>query len=332
MSIPKYILLLHQKLRGTLSEASANELDHWRKAAAENEAAAQQTEKAWEMSGRYKSGYQPDTAAGFAQLKAKMQAAETKVVPLQPRRNWVAIAASVALLAGFFAVWQLYNSPSTAAMVTVRTKAGERREVKLPDGSQVLLNENSSIAYAPDMQAGTSRRLNLNGEAYFDIAKDTSRPFIIATEYATVRVLGTAFNVRAYRNEPQTEVEVERGKVALEFTKADEALVLRAGQRGLCRPDGSLDREKSPELRAHSWRTGTLNFRAASMKEVVEALERHYRIHIQLDGSGIANCPFSGNFNQAPIEAVMETIAVTLKANTDRLAASEYRISGGSCK
>ena len=332
MSISKYILLLHQKLRGNLSEASANELDHWRNEAVENEAEARQTEKAWEMSSRYKSGFQPDSSAGFAQLKAKMQAAEPKVIPLKPRRNWVAIAASVALLAGCFAVWQVYTSPSTPAMVSISTKAGERREVKLPDGSMVVLNENSSIAYAPEMQAGTSRRLNLNGEAYFDIAEDASRPFIIATAYATVRVLGTAFNVRAYRNETQTEVDVERGKVALEGNTDKKALVLRAGQRGLCRPDGSLEREKSPELLAHSWRTGKLDFRGAPMKQVVEALERHYKIGIDLSGSGIANCPFSGKFDQAPIEAIMETIAVTLKARTTRLSESAYRISGGACK
>jgi len=217
-------------------------------------------------------------------------------------------------------------------MVSVNTKAGERRQVKLPDGSQVVLNENSSIAYAPDLQTGTSRRLNLTGEAYFDIAKDAARPFIIATTYANVRVLGTAFNVRAYRGEAQTEVEVQRGKVALEGNTDTPPLVLLAGQRGICRLDGSLDRVKSPELPAHSWRTGKLDFRGAPMKQVVEALERHYKIRIDLDGSGIVNCPFSGKFDQAPIEAVMETIAVTLEAKTTRLAESEYRISGGGCK
>ncbi|MFM9950161.1 MAG: FecR family protein [Saprospiraceae bacterium] len=332
MSISKYILLLHQKLRGNLSEASANELDHWRNEAADNEAEARQTEKAWEMSSRYKSGFQPDASAGFAQLKAKMQAAEPKVVPLKPRRNWVAIAASVALLAGCFAVWQVYNSPSTPEMLSISTKAGERRDVKLPDGSQVVLNENSSIAYSQDMQTASSRRLNLNGEAYFDIAKDANRPFIIATAYANVRVLGTAFNVRAYRGEAQTEVEVERGKVALDGNTDTPPLVLLAGQRGLCRPDGSLDRVKLPELPAHSWRTGKLDFRGAPMKQVVEALERHYKIQIDLNSSGIVNCPFSGKFDQAPLEAVMETIAVTLEAKTTRLTESEYRISGGGCK
>lgn len=332
MSIPNYILLLHRKLRGTLSEASANELDHWRKATAENEAEARQTEKAWEMAERYKSGFQPDASAGFAQLKAKMQAAEPKIIPMKPRRNWVAIAASVALLAGCFVVWQLYTSPSTTAMVSVTTKAGERREVRLPDGSQVVLNENSSIAFSPDMQTESSRRLNLNGEAYFDIAKDANRPFIIATAYANVKVLGTAFNVRAYRDEAQTEVEVERGKVALGAGTSKEALVLTAGQRGLCRLDGSLDRAKSPELPAHSWRTGKLDFRGVPMKQVVEALERHYKIQIDFHDSGIANCPFSGKFDQAPLEAVMETIKVTLDAKTARLAESKYRISGGGCK
>ncbi|NUO00197.1 MAG: FecR domain-containing protein, partial [Saprospiraceae bacterium] len=319
MSISKYILFLHHKLKGNLSEASANELDHWRKEADENEVTAQQTEKAWELGGRYKSGFQPDTSAGFAQLKAKMQAAEAKVVPLQPRRNnRLAVAASIALLAGCFAVWQIYRTPSAAAMVSVTTKAGERREIKLPDGSQVVLNENSSIAYVANMQNATSRRLNLSGEAYFDITEDPNRPFIIATAYATVRVLGTAFNVRAYREEPQTEVEVERGKVALEGASADEALVLSAGQRGLCRPDGSLDRTKSPELPAHSWRTGKLEFRGTPMTQVAEALERHYKIRIELDRSSIAHCPFSGNFSQTPLEAIMETIAVTLKAKTTR--------------
>lgn len=333
MSIPKYIQLLHQKLRGTLSEASANELDQWRQADAENEALARQTEKAWEMGARYKSGYQPDVQAGFAQLKAKMQAAETKVVPLKPRRNWMAIAASIALVVGCIAIWQVYNNTSPAAIVAISTKPGEHREVKLPDGSTLMLNENSRIAYAPDMHQNPVRRITLSGEAYFDVVKDPSHPFIIVTDYATVQVLGTAFNVRAYRHELQTEVEVERGKVSLQGKTSDEALMLGAGQRGICRPDGSLAQKKAPELQAHSWRTGKLSFRGTSLDRVVEALERHYKVRIRLAGNtNISACPFSGNFDHASIDEIMETIAVTLNAGTTRLASGEYQISGGNCK
>lgn len=335
MSIPKYISLLHQQLQGSLSEASARELDEWRKEDAEHEAIARQTEKAWELSRRYKADFQPDASAGFAQLKAKMAATETKVVPLQPRRrNWTAIAASLLLLAGCFAVWQMTRSdvPAEVAMISVKTQVGEQRQLQLPDGSNVVLNENSSISYIPDMHESVIRRLNLSGEAYFDIAKDQVRPFIITTDYATVRVLGTAFNVRAYRNEAQTEVEVERGKVALQSKAVNEALVLGIGQRGMCSADGTLDRQKSPELRAHSWRTGKLAFRATPMDQVVESLERYYKVRIEFADAAMANCPFSGSFEKENLDVVLQTIEVTLNAKAVLQGNDSYVLKGGGCK
>ena len=100
--------------------------------------------------------------------------------------------------------------PSKSVNNTVSTKGSYKASINLPDGSKVWLNGDSKITYDGDFQ-GKTREVHLSGEAFFDVAKDKTRPFIIHTRTINLKVLGTAFNVRSYDNEKETETALVHG-------------------------------------------------------------------------------------------------------------------------
>src|SRR4029078_631833 len=102
---------------------------------------------------------------------------------------------------------------------TVSTKRGSKSKVQLPDGTQVWLNADSRIAYNEKFQ-GNLREVTLEGEAYFDVVRDEKRPFVIHTAAIDIKVLGTAFNVRSYANEKNTETSLIRGSIEVTLVKS----------------------------------------------------------------------------------------------------------------
>jgi transmembrane sensor len=114
---------------------------------------------------------------------------------------------------------------------TVSTKVGDKANIKLPDGSKVWLNGGSKITYVEDFRNKT-REVYLSGEAFFDVAKDKTKPFIIHTRTINLKVLGTAFNVRSYDNEKETETALVHGSVEVTLlNNPDKKIVLKPGEK-----------------------------------------------------------------------------------------------------
>lgn len=139
-----------------------------------------------------------------------------------------AIAASVLLF------WVLFKPDEKTAIIpasnTVTTKPGGKASITLPDGSKVWLNGNSKITYE-DFRKET-REVYLSGEAYFDVAKDKTKPFIIHTRTISLKVLGTAFNVRSYDNEKETETALVHGSVEVTLrNRPDQKILLKPGEK-----------------------------------------------------------------------------------------------------
>ncbi len=142
---------------------------------------------------------------------------------------WVAAAASVLLF------WFLFRSNENAGVDsihnTVSTKAGDKANINLPDGSKVWLNGDSKITYVGDF-GNKTREVFLSGEAFFDVAKDKTKPFIIHTRTINLKVLGTAFNVRSYDNEKETETALVHGSVEVTLrNRPDQKILLKPGEK-----------------------------------------------------------------------------------------------------
>lgn len=205
-------------------------------------------------------------------------------------------------------------------------------ELVLDDGTHVTVNRNSRIRYKK-RPSDTERRVLLTGEAWFDVSRDTLRPFIIDAGSAIVEVLGTSFNVNAYKENTLVEITVESGVVAL-TAKQDhqEQIVLRAGN------SGTYDKEKkklklipSSDPNSISWKTRDLFFDNAPLQEVTDLVNRVYNAKLVIMNPEIASCPITVTFRDQSLDAVLNVLEVTLDLEITRVG-NEIRLDGAGCE
>ncbi len=294
---------------------------------------ANEIEQIKHLSERYKNSYEPDVDAGWAKFQARMQSAktaETKHLRLRARRQWLSAAAAILLIA-VAGIWVLQSFNNRK--VTIQTGVGKSQEILLADGSVVVLNENSKLIYSKNFNQSSRRTLELSGEAYFDVQPNASKPFVITTPQTKVTVLGTAFNVRAYPQEATTEVEVTEGKVQFSVRNSNASLTLNANEKGVFDTDkGELYRKKTTQLNAQAWRTHQLSFIDTPLAEVFQALERYYKVTIEVSNPAIGNCDYTSNFERSDFAEVAESLALGLRLKIEKTAPNRYVVSGEGCQ
>lgn len=207
------------------------------------------------------------------------------------RRAWLGAMAASALLAVVGA--RLYPDLKTRWSADHRTDTGERRELALPDGSRLLLDSDSAVTVAFD---GRERRVTLlRGQAWFDVARDTARPFRVAAGFSEVEVTGTAFSVRS--DDQEDSVFLERGRVTVR--RPDDpgrAMVLAPGDRLTATALGLTMQPRPNPAEILSWRDGRYAFHNEPLAAVVATLRRHHPAPILLLDDRIAAERVSGNY------------------------------------
>lgn len=159
---------------------------------------------------------------------------------------------------------------------------GGQYQLTLPDGSKVWLNAASSIRY-PVTFTGNERRVELTGEAYFEVAKDARKPFHVITPTQDVEVLGTHFNVNAYANEPAVKTTLLEGSVKV---KAENSVVLKPGEQAeLSGTNSLLTIDHSPDLeQTMAWKNGFILFNKTDIKSIMRQVERWYNVDVVFEG------------------------------------------------
>jgi len=172
-------------------------------------------------------------------------------------------------------------STSTAALVynTLTTPRAGQFQVLLPDGSKVWLNNASSLRY-PTAFTGQTREVSLSGEAYFEIAKDAAKPFIVRVNELAIDVLGTSFNVLAYADEPAIKTTLLTGKVSLASGGKQSMLV--PGEQAVISKSGDWKRTKGVDVdEATSWQRGYFHFSHEDIGAVLRQLGRWYDVEVK---------------------------------------------------
>jgi len=205
-------------------------------------------------------------------------------------------------------------------------------EVMLDDGTQILVNRNSTIRFNKNFRSA-ERRVFLSGEAWFDVARDTTRPFIIEAGDALVEVLGTSFNVNAYKESPVVEITVESGLVALSAKENQEDLiVMKAGSGGTYhKSQKELTLLASSNPNNISWKTRELYFDGSSLGEVLSLLRRVYGAKLVIMDPELESCTITVTFKDQSLDAVLKVLEMTLDLEITR-SGDEIRLSGNGCK
>lgn len=228
--------------------------------------------------------------------------------------NWfLRIAAVVLPLAiATLTIWQYTVRNGRGEMMAWDT--GNETEYRiLPDGSKVTLAANSHFEY-PEKFGSKRRRIILEGEAFFEVKRDMSRPFIVHTTEADVRVLGTKFNVNTREDNSATEVVVETGKVAfyLSDKTKKQYVELRKGEKALLnKTEEKIVKSEAIEVGYFSHKTKTLVFEKTEMSTVVEVLNSIFGTKILLMNQDIGHCRLTATFQDQDIETILGVIGDT---------------------
>jgi len=191
---------------------------------------------------------------------------------------------------------------------TLKMPNGKKFQIELSDGTLVYLNAGSSLRYPVSFLNDGPRQVYLSGEAYFDVVKSASNPFIVNVDKLDVRVLGTQFNVSAYGEDEFIDVVLVEGAVGLNKKnqlKAD-AVKLSPGQKGSYKQvsESIMVNEVDTSLYT-SWMQGHLVFRDLSFDQILAKLERHYNIEIVNRNAELGQEVFNASFDNVAIEEVL---------------------------
>ena len=185
---------------------------------------------------------------------------------------------------------------------------GEYRLV-LGDGTKVWLNSASSLSY-PVQFAEKERCVELDGEAYFEVTPDPERPFIVKSGDVQTRVLGTSFNIQAYRNEKSVYTTLLTGSIRVAVADGGDAVVLTPGREAIWeKGSGAIQVEAVNAEDAIAWRYGNFIFEEEDIEVVMRMLSRWYEVEFVFDGGRKEKHTFSGRMSKdESLDTVLETI------------------------
>ncbi len=252
-------------------------------------------------------------AEGEENLSPVFEVSRSRV---QGWKKSLSIAASLFLVSGLTWIgFNAYKKPEECVFKAVSTQKGEIKQIDLADGTRVFLNAESTIEY-PEKFADTARDVKLTGEAYFEVAKDPKRRFRIETDQSELKVLGTEFNLKAYKGENQ-ELSVTEGKVSFSTLQSDsKPQVLVAREFALLETSTGIieSRTEKIEMRDH-WRDGGLTINDLSVKELIPILERRFGLEVNVKNPALLKKNYTGSHKAASVRAVMEDICFVLNCN-----------------
>lgn len=237
------------------------------------------------------------------------------------------IAASL-LAAAAAALWVLLpgdtpSRPTVAATAATRefvAPAGSILTIGLPDGTRVILAPESRLTAPVDL-AGTSRDATLIGRAYFEVSPDPARPFRVVAGGSITRVLGTAFDVRAYPGAWTTEVVVRSGQVAIRAANQTEQHARKLGRadQAVVSADGAVEVRADVDVDALlGWTTGTLAFRGTPLRDVIPELESWFDVEIQLADPALSGRRITATFEEEGTDVVLGAVAELVGATVRR--------------
>ncbi|MDP4286223.1 MAG: FecR domain-containing protein [Bacteroidota bacterium] len=189
----------------------------------------------------------------------------------------------------------LDNKPAKVVFNTLTTPRGGQFKLTLPDGSEVWLNAASSIKY-PTAFIGNERKVEISGEAYFEIAHNAAKPFKVSVNGMEVKVLGTHFNINAYTDEASVKTTLLEGSVNL--TKGSAAITLKPGQQAQLGNSGNIKVIDNVDIdQVVAWKNGYFSFNRSDLQTVMRQLARWYDVEINYEGK-IPERQFGGKIDR----------------------------------
>lgn len=184
------------------------------------------------------------------------------------------------------------------AVNKLSTARGESYQLRLPDGTMVWLNAATSITYPVSFSRSTSREVDLNGEAYFEVAADKKRPFLVKTKHQKIRVLGTHFNVKAYTDEADVKTTLMEGSVKLSGEGIKNDLLLKPGEQAISTAE-STKIDVADIDQAMDWKNEEFIFQSEPLESLMKRVSRWYNVEVDYAVNVDQEATFTGKVSRS---------------------------------
>lgn len=223
----------------------------------------------------------------------------------------------IAILLGFVGYYIGFKNNMPTVFTEIKSAENQvLNEYELPDGTLVTLNSNSQLTF-PKSFNNDAREVTISGEAFFDVTPDPKKPFIINTENAQLKVLGTSFNVCAYPNSEKLVVVVKTGKVQVNGKKDDlvcenQHIFLLPGEKGtFFTRSKTLEKSANTDVNYFAWKTHELIFNEVPLSDVINSLKKVYNINVLVAEPELNNLLLTAHFDKKPVDFVLNVIRLT---------------------
>lgn len=307
--------VLVKHLLGEATPAEREEVQQWIAANDANRRYYEHFKLIWNESKKLEPQVTVDTDEAWARFTQRVQREEqntspatpVRTIPLWSPRALIRVAAMLVLMVG--AGWLVYTVADNGTDQMTVASADKVLKHILPDGSVVTLNKNSSLSYAGKFE-GSTRNVTLKGEAFFDVAPNKSKPFIIDAGNSSVTVVGTSFNVKNRKD--ITEVIVESGIV--EVAKKQKAVRLMPGQKATVSAASEAPvAEQTTDALYNYYRTNEFVCDGIPIYKLVAILNEAYDVQIEITDPKLATLPINTTFHTRNLNEILDIIGKTFK-------------------
>lgn len=286
--------LLYKYFKGTTSEEEERLILDWVDASPENRKAFQKERMLY------------DIALFTDEKQMNRKDRKARIIPML---RWSARIAAVVIVAiSFGFLFKNYQYKKSACQQTITVPAGQRAQITLADGTKVWLNSKSTLTYASNF-GRKERNVELDGEAYFEVAKNKKIPFFVNTEINRVKVVGTHFNVCAYKGSNEFETTLIEGIVDIYPIGSDQVITRLTKDEFFGSYNGKYKKTTLPSYEYLRWKEGLYCFDDAPFNSLLNKLEKYYNVNISVRNLNILNYRCTGKFKeQDGIEHILKVI------------------------
>jgi ferric-dicitrate binding protein FerR (iron transport regulator) len=308
----KYWELMTKSLSGNLDADEEKELDAWLAAHPDNENHLQELKEIWSKTEDYKAGFSSNKQKAWENISSTLElhGKEKPLVPVRSLSNLYKVAAVIILVLTIWMFQKFTTSPNWTEIATT----DKAQEIQLPDGSKIWLSPKSSLRYIDNMLSEKERKIELKGVAFFEVAHDPQKPFVIHAQQTETRVLGTSFNVDAQAGNALVKVSVVTGRVQFkEDNDENKKIILEPGMVGVFKKtDRSLEKGVITNTNFLFWKNRKLEFSNTTLNEVVLELNDKYGVTFIIQNSRFANQRITTSFENQSISDVIKELEVLL--------------------
>lgn len=328
--------LFKKYLDNTISRQELEEFWQLMSELGENDFVLQELQELWQKEENARQPAHDELDRVFSRVQQKISKYETGYTPAANRtgnRSMYIMAAASLLLCIAFGWWYFTHEPPTQSVPASLAEATQVRVIALPDGTVVTLNEDSYLDY-PAVFSDSTREVTLTGEAYFDVKHDPGKPFMVHTGAFVTRVLGTAFNIRAYTKDSLLAVTVERGKVQVQRQDNKKALgILLAGDQVVIDKQSATPRlAKADVKKVIQWKDNDLLFDNIRYEDAALIIGRHFNVALKFSNEAMRNCRFTADLTGKSIEEILDILGDLTRSTWRRENDTTIWLEGEGCK